>query len=54
MNEGLTLHTYGEGIHIARVEDFLKLILALCKALYVITETLASLAFASQEVPQGA
>ena len=44
----------GEGNDDASVGDVLKLILALCEVLYVITETLAGLAFASQEVPRGA
>jgi len=36
MNEGLTLHTCGEGVDDTRIGDFLKLILALRKALDII------------------
>ena len=53
-NKGLTVDAYGKGDDDASVRDVLEFILALCKALYVITETLTDLAFASQEVPRGA
>ena len=53
-NEGLAINVCSEGCDNASIGDILKLILALHEVLYVITETLAGLAFASQEVPRGA
>ena len=47
-NEGFTIDASGEGDDDASIGDVLNLILALCEALYVITETLNGLAFASQ------
>ena len=53
-NEGFAVDAKGEGCDDASLGDVLKLILALCEVLYVITETLAGLASASHEVPRGA
>jgi hypothetical protein len=53
-NEGLTIDTCGKGSDDANIRDVLEFVLMLCKVLYVIMETLASLVFASQEVPRGA
>jgi hypothetical protein len=47
LNEGFSIDAGGEGDDDASIGDILKLILALCEVLFVITKTLTSLAFAS-------
>jgi hypothetical protein len=54
MNEGLILYTYYEGVDDIGVGDFLKLILALYEALYVIAKAFNCLTLASHEVARGA
>jgi hypothetical protein len=46
-DEGLTVYTYNKGGDDAGIEDVLKLVLALCEALDVVTDALTYLAFAS-------
>ena len=54
LNEGFAVDACAEDGDDASIGDILELILVLCEVLYVITETLTDLAFASQEVPRGA
>ena len=53
-NEGLAIDACNEGGDDASVGDIIEFVLTLCKALDVVVKAHASLAFASQEVPQSA
>ena len=53
-NKGFAVDVGGNDGDDTSIGVIIEFILALCKALYVITETLVDLAFASQEVPRGA
>ena len=49
-NEGLVINVCSEGCDNASIGDILEFVLTLCKAFDLITEALAGLSFASQEV----
>ena len=53
-NKGFTVDACGKGGDDASVGDIIEFVLTLCKVLDVVVKAHASLAFASQEVPQSA